>query len=155
MATSWCARGMRCQTHVLLGLYGAKSNDLPSQEQRTAPRADSGKDENTPVSHGPTADGWFLLGACRAQPSCLCGCPAGGALAQGPQVVSGKPPRPNKEEHTCLPNRAVVPAPELDSTHQVSLETHDDAVQQAQCVLCCDRHYGRRRSPSMAVAPPV
>lgn len=34
----------------------AKSNDLPSQEQRTAPRADSGKDENTPLSRGPAAE---------------------------------------------------------------------------------------------------
>lgn len=35
MATSWCARGMRCQTHVLLGLYEQRATIflLKSKEQ--------------------------------------------------------------------------------------------------------------------------
>lgn len=56
MATSWV-----CPCHAMPNMRSfwavrAKSKDLPSQEQRTAPRGDSGKDENTSLRHGPEAE---------------------------------------------------------------------------------------------------
>ena len=117
----------------------AKSNNLPSQEQRTAHRADWGKDENTPLSRGPAAERGGSSWACKAKPlpplrvsSSWCpGTEPPGCLRKASKARQTRTMTASQKGLWAL-------APELDLGHRSSfvLRLIMTLCRQAHCLLC-------------------